>query len=84
MGDNVYGDVKEASETGDIDLLKEMKKLNGKKADISLAECVEGADNPSDIVDKFRSVYAALYNSAPSAIKELKESLEIDNFDKCF
>ena len=65
----------EALETGDID-------LNGKKADISLAECVEGADNPSDIVDKFRSVYSALYNSAPSAIQDLKDSLENDNFSK--
>ena len=61
----------EASERGDLDLLREMKKLNSKKSLQKLPETVEDADNPEDIVDKFRSVYAALYNSAPTAIDEL-------------
>ena len=44
-----------------------------------MAETVEDADNPEDIVDKFRTVYSALYNSAPTAIDELWASLVIEN-----
>ena len=68
----------EASKAGDIDLLNEMKKLNGKKTGGSLPECVEGADTPSDIVDKFKEVYESLYNSVPSDIHKLLEKLVID------
>ena len=46
----------EASEKGDLDLLKEMKRLNGTSKSRRLPETVEDADNPVDIVDKFRSV----------------------------
>ena len=61
----------EASEKGDLDLLKEMKRLNGTSKSRRLPETVEGADNPVDIVDKLRSVYAALYNSAPTDVDKL-------------
>jgi hypothetical protein len=69
----------EASQKGDLDLLKEMKKLNSKKTTGSLPEAVEDADNPEDIVDKFRTVYSTLYNSAPTAIDDLWASLVIEN-----
>ena len=67
----------EASQAGDMDLLRELKKLNGKKKGESLPECVEGADTPIDIVDKFKEVYEALYNSVPSDIHDLLEQLVI-------
>ena len=69
----------EASERGDLDLLREMKKLNNKKSSQKLPETVEDADNPEDIVDKFRSVYAALYNSAPTDIDDLLGNLVVEN-----
>ena len=52
---------------------------NGKKKGGSLPECVEGADTPIDIVDKFKEVYKALYNSVPSDINKLKEQLVLDS-----
>ena len=67
----------EAAQKGDVDLLKEMKKMNGKKTTSTLAESVEGKDNPEDIVEEFRAVYSSLYNSVPSAIEELKDSLDV-------
>ena len=69
----------EAAEKGDIHLLMEMKKLVNSKSDASLPECVEGADNPEEIVEKFRVVYSALYNSAPSEIQQLLESIVVTN-----
>ena len=39
---------------------------------------MEGADTPSDIVDKFKEVYESLYNSVPSDIHKLLEKLVID------
>ena len=56
-----------------------MKKLNSKKTTGSLPEAVEDADNPKDIVDKFRTVYSTLYNSAPTDIDDLWASLVIGN-----
>ena len=47
----------DAAQNGDVDLLKEMKKLNSNKSTSTLAECVEGEDNPKDIVKKFKTVY---------------------------
>ena len=67
----------EAAQKGDVDLLKEMKNLNNNKSACSLPETVEDADNPEDIVEKFRTVYSSLYNSAPSAIQDLWESLTV-------
>ena len=69
----------EASQRSDMDLLKEMKTVKGKKGSSTLAENVEGADNPSDIVEKFKEVYSALYNSSPSAIQEVFDSLAVND-----
>ena len=68
-----------AAEKGDAHLLKEMKNINCKKASSTLPECVEDADNPAEIVERFRAVYSALYNSAPSNIQELSDKIIIDN-----
>ena len=57
--------------------MKVMKNLNSKKSACSLPETVEDADNPEDIVEKFRTVYSSLYNSAPTAIQDLWESLTV-------
>ena len=43
---------------------------------------MENTDNPEDIVDKFRSVYSASYNSAQTEIYELWANLVIGN-DAC-
>ena len=60
----------EASMAGDIDLLKEMKAIkNGRKGGEDLPDSVAGADGEHEIVDKFREVYEALYNSAESSIE---------------
>ena len=57
-------------------LEKRAASINSKKTTGTLAETVEDADNPED---KFRTVYSALYNSAPTAIDEFWASLDIGN-----
>ena len=42
---------------------------------------VENADNPDDIVDKFRNVYNTLYNSNTSNMEEIKELLTLNEED---
>ena len=74
----------DASLQGDLNLLKEMKKVKGgKKETLDLPESVEDADSPEEIVEKFREVYEELYNSADTskAVNLLKEKLAqmIDN-----
>ena len=55
----------EASLKGDLDLLKEMKAVrSGSGGQAELPDTVAGANGPAEIVDKFREVYNALYNSA--------------------
>ena len=55
----------QASMQGELDLLKEMKVVKGGGSSHSeLPDCVAGANGPEEIVDKFREVYRALYNSA--------------------
>ena len=48
------------------------------KSGQSLPESVDGAHGPSDILDKFRDVYKALYNSTETvdAMNEIKTQLE--------
>ena len=55
----------EASETGSMDLLHEMKNIRnrGKKTSPDLPDCVEGANGEEEVVGKFREVYSNLYNS---------------------
>ena len=58
----------EASVTGDIDLLKEMKNIQGcGKSFADLPENVAGANGEEEIVEKFRQVYGALYSSSDSS-----------------
>ena len=79
----------EASLSGDLDLLKEMKNIKcGKKGSAELPENVAGADGESEIVEKFREVYQALYNSAGSQeeMEEIKrkvsEMLRADSMEE--
>ena len=70
----------EAAMAGDMDLMKEMKKIRnggcGKKTE--LPDNVANADGEEEIVDKFREVYAALYSSAGSEadMENLKEKVK--------
>ena len=68
----------EASINGDMNLLKEMKAIkNGKKGGEDLPDSVAGADGEAEIVEKFREVYQALYNSAESSaeMNEIKDKV---------
>ena len=57
----------EASMMGDVDLLKEMKKIkSGTGGSQELPDNVEVASGEEEIADKFREVYSALYNSSGS------------------
>ena len=58
----------EASFTSDMELLKEMRKLRaGNDGIAELPDNVAGADGEDEIVEKFREVYSALYNSSSTA-----------------
>ena len=55
----------QASFTSDMGLIKEMKKVkSGCRVQTELPDNVDGAEGEDQIVDKFRNVYSALYNSA--------------------
>ena len=63
----------EASISGDIDLMKEMKNIrNVGKTSEELPDNVEGACGEEEIVVKFKTVYASLYNSAGTE-KEMED-----------
>ena len=69
----------EASEQGSCELLKEMKNIKGdKKSCADLPDSVGGASGEQDIVEEFRKVYFALYNSSDTSedMAELKDELE--------
>ena len=69
----------EASEAGSCDLLLEMKKIRGnKKACGDLPDSVSGASGEQDIVEEFRKVYFALYNSSDTSenMAVLKDELK--------
>ena len=58
--------------------MKEMKKVKGgKKGGQTIPELVEGAQGTEEILEKFREVYQALYNSAESeeAMAVIKETI---------
>ena len=56
-----------ASMEGDLHLLKEMKSVKGGKSCHSeLPDNVAGGNGEEEIVEKFKDVYSALYNSAES------------------
>ena len=68
----------EASETDSCQLLLEMKKIKGdKKARVDLPDSVGGESGESQIVEEFRKVYSALYNSSDTSedMAKLKDIL---------
>ena len=68
----------EASESGSVNLLLEMKKIKGsKKMKHDLPDDVGGANGEVNIVERFCDVYEALYNSSESieALNVLKHQL---------
>ena len=81
----------EASQEGDINLLKEMKKIRGGKSKSqTMPEEVDGKCEPEEILEKFKEVYENLYNSAETVattrlIKEKLNSLiGQDSLDEVF
>ena len=65
----------ESSETGSLELLKEMKRVKGgKKTKLDLPENVAGASGEVNIVEKFREFYEGVYNSSESseAVDDIK------------
>ena len=68
----------EASETGSVQLLEEMKKVKGCKKDRpDLPETVGDVTGEDLVVDKFRQVYEQLYNSWDTSgeMSELKREI---------
>ena len=68
----------EAAQQGDIDLLKEMKKIQGgKKQHAACPDNIDDANGSAQICDMFKAVYEELYNSAGSEepMNEIKEKL---------
>ena len=68
----------EASQSGSMNILGEMKKISGsKKNQSNLPNSVDGADGEDEIADKFKEVYSALYNSAGTeeAMNHLKNAI---------
>jgi hypothetical protein len=57
----------EASLSSDIELLKEMKNIRRGKGQDDLPDNVAGANGEEEIVEKFREVYQAVFNSAGSS-----------------
>ena len=79
----------QASETSSCDLLKEMKKIKGSKKDQGdLPDSVGGVSGEEHIVEKFKEVYSALYNSSESnadLIKlkdKLREEISADSVEE--
>ena len=71
----------EASQSGTVDLLAEMKKIKGAKKEATcLPDTVAGKTGEENIVTEFRRVYQELYNMCDDgdALAELKRELELD------
>ena len=70
----------EAAMVGDMELLREMKKIRnrGDVKKTELPDNVANADGEEEIVEKFREVYAALYSSAgtENEMGDLKEKVK--------
>ena len=74
----------EASENSSCELLKEMKKIKGSNKDFGdIPDSVGGVSGEDQVVEEFRKVYSALYNSADTSadMLNIKETLrgEITN-----
>ena len=71
-------DLQEAAGKGDHDLMEEMKKTLGKQTVCdTMPESLEGEVTEDGIINKFKELYGALYNSCPSksAMTILKDKL---------
>ena len=71
----------EASQSGSVDMLAEMKKIKGnKKSAVNLPDTVSCKTGEEAIVTEFRRVYHELYNMCDdsAALSELKKELEVD------
>ena len=69
----------EAAQSGDADLLKQMKTIKGsKKQQSAVTENVDGANGCEAISEKFKAVFEAPYNSTES-IDEINVSKETLN-----
>ena len=69
----------EQAQLGDINLLKEMKRIKGSKKQASACpDNVDGAHGADEISELFKTVYEELYNSAESenAMLEIKTKLQ--------
>jgi hypothetical protein len=69
----------QAAESGDRALLQEMRKVMGSKhAAQELPDSLEGAVGHENILEKFRQLYSALYNSAGTEVQmtDLKKLVE--------
>ena len=67
-----------AAESGDQALLKEMRRVLGSRRQAQeLPDCLEGAVGQNEVLEKFRTLYEALYNSAGTKgkVDELLETM---------
>ena len=68
-------DLLQAAEQGDSHLLKEMKNtINSKNTSQSVPESLDGNVTHDDILNRFKTIYESLYNSAEtsSAVEDIK------------
>ena len=69
----------QAAEAGDKQLLKEMRRVMGPKHEVqNLPDSLEGAVGHEDVLEKFRELYSALYNSAGTQV-HMEELLKLVN-----
>ena len=76
----------EASKSGTVNLLAEMKKIKGgKKVSGDLPECVGGVNGEEKVVEAFKDVYYNLYNSSSTSeqMVELQQLLQGDISETC-
>ena len=69
----------EQAQLGDINLLKEMKRIKGSKKQVAACpDNVDGAHGADEVSELFKTVYEELYNSAESenAMLEIKTKLQ--------
>ena len=75
---NKAQDLLDASNRGDIHLIAAMKEIKGTKAKGQIMPtCIEGETDPDNILNKFKEVYQALYNTAETrnAMNDIKVKL---------
>jgi len=73
-----------AAESGDRALLQEMRRVIGSsKQPQQVPDALEGAHGNGAVLDKFKSLYEALYNSAASGVKMSEILTTIDGMLDC-